>query len=739
MSDQKGYSFGTLQGVFIPSLLTILGVIMYLRFGWVLGNAGLILTLVIVTIATSVTLLTSLSLSSLVTNSKVGSGGAYYVISRSLGVEAGAAIGVPLYCAQALSITFYVSGFAESFVAIFPSIPIAVVSVITIGLILFMVITSASLALKSQLIIFGVIVASLLSFFLGGMEFLPVNSTEQIVEAVKAKSSFWTVFAVFFPAVTGITAGLGMSGDLKTPAKSLTWGTLAAVGVSYVIYMIIPVFFYFKGIPEDILRSNSMIMVEMARWKWLVIAGIWGATISSAIGSLLAAPRTMQALATDKIIPSFLGKGYGKQSDPHKATVLTFLLALVGVFVGDLNVIAPILSMFFLTTYGLINLSAAFEGIIGSPWWRPTFKVHWYVSFVGFLICFATMMMIDPGSTFIAIIVSILIYMFTKKRDLNARWVDVRGGITTWFIQKGLTALSTHIVDERTWRPNVLVFSGSPASRWNLVTFASALTNGRGIMTTVSIVPKDTLVARINKLEESVTSYLVQRGIESFVKVFADDNFSEGAQTLLRSYGFGPLKPNTAVFGNLVNNEKDLNYIKAIFTAEEMDKNIIIVSEGREKNINVEDVENKSDKVINGRIDVWWNQSSPNAGFLLTLAYMMTTSVYWERATLNVKSIITNKEDKDVIAKQMKERIDSMRLGATLTMFENFEGKDSFKIIEEESMSADFVLMGLPAINEHTHESYLETFTALTNKTESLPPTAFVMSNEEVSFGGIEK
>lgn len=386
-----GYQFGTFQGVFTPSILTILGVIMFLRFGWVLGNVGLPLTLLIVTMATSITFLTGLSLSATATNMKVGGGGAYYLISRSLGLEVGAAIGVPLFFAQALGIAFYISGFAESIVDVvdvtpliehlpFAITPIRFISVVTLLVLTVIATVSADLALKTQLLILAMIAASLVSFFAGG------TPSETFIDAdtlIPARLGFWAVFAVFFPAVTGIEAGIAMSGDLKNPAKSLPRGTIAAVVTGYVVYMTIPVFLSWVIRDERVLLLRPLIMADIARWGRLILLGVWAATLSSALGALLGAPRTLQALSRDKVLPRFIGRGFGKNNDPRTATACSFLVALVAILLGDLNLIAPILTMFFLTSYGLINLSAGLEGLIESPTWRPQFRFPWWGSLLG--------------------------------------------------------------------------------------------------------------------------------------------------------------------------------------------------------------------------------------------------------------------------------------------------------------------------------------------------------------------
>ena len=362
--EQQGYRFGTFKGVFTPSILTILGVIMYLRMGWVLGNVGLPATLLIVILASSITFLTGLSITALATNMKVRGGGAYYIISRSLGVEAGAAIGLPLFFAQALGISFYISGFAESVSAVYPFLSPKMVGVVTLVILAVVSYVSADLALKTQFFIMALVVISLVSFFAGHSPDIASFDLTSVV--VPLKLPFWAVFAVFFPAVTGILSGVAMSGDLKNPARSLPLGTISAVLIGFVIYLAVPIFLSVVVKDNRILLADSMVFQKVARWGNLVLYGIWAASLSSAVGTMLGAPRTLQALANDRVLFRFIGRCYGKGKEPRVAAVIAFMIGLCGILMGNLNLIAPVITMFFLTSYCLLNLSAGFEELISN-------------------------------------------------------------------------------------------------------------------------------------------------------------------------------------------------------------------------------------------------------------------------------------------------------------------------------------------------------------------------------------
>ena len=724
----SGYSFGTFKGVFTPSILTILGVVMYLRMGWVLGNVGIVTTLAIVTLASAITFLTALSLAALATNMKVGGGGAYFIISRSLGVEAGAAIGLPLYLAQALGISFYIAGFSESLVQVFPQFDPVIVGGVTLVLLTALVYVSADLALKSQFVILAAIAVSLASFFLGG----PVDPAAAADPASLTRLSFWPVFAVFFPAVTGIEAGIAMSGDLKNPTKSLPLGTIMAVLVGYAVYLAIPIYLHRQGVPDEMLLSYPLVMQKTARWGEAVLVGVWAASLSSAMGALLGAPRTLQALAKDRVMPQILGRGFGAGNDPRIATVVSFAIGLTGIMLGDLNVIAPILSMFFLTSYGALNLSAGFEELISNPSWRPQFRIPSWVSLGGFAACLVVMLMLAPGATIIAVITCSGIYYAMMRRSMRAQWGDMRLGLLMFFSRVMLYRMEGLRLDERTWKPNLLVLSGSPIARWYLIELADAIAQSRSFVTVASFIPEENWSAeRVDKITDAVRSYLKKREVPAFIRTLpAADPFT-GAATMIRSYGFGPIVPNTVLIGETEKPGSFVAFARLIQLVNRSNRNLVIVRQRTNEGEEPPRVTRGRDR----RIDVWWSDRSPHTAFMLAVAILLRRSRDWMGATLAFKTIVDSESEKTEAAARLQQFLNEARVRATPAVLVRGKNDDVFDLIEHSSAGADLVFLGMrPPAADEAPETYSVYYEKLLQQTEALPATAMVMAGEKVDF-----
>ena len=553
-----------------------------------------------------------------------------------------------------------------------------------------------------------------------GENVMPLASTITVPE----KKSFWFVFAVFFPAVTGILSGLSMSGDLKNPEKAIPWGTLAAVAFSYAVYMAIPIYFVRLVHDQRLFLVDPMIMYKVARWGPLILVGLWGAALSSAMGSILGAPRTLQAIAQDGVVFRKVGQGYGMNQEPRIAMFISLVVAMTGILAGDLNAIAPVLSMFFLTTYGLLNLSAGFGRLINSPSWRPKFRIHWGLSFAGAFGCFAAMFMINPGATFIAIFISIGVYTLMKRRRLKSRWGDMKYGILMLMIQFGLYKLSEKKPNIETWRPNILVLSGSPMSRWYLIELADALSHGYGLMTVASILPeKHVSGPRKATIEQTIKSFLKEKEINALVKVYPADNLMDGISDLIKGYGFGPLEPNTIVLGE--SEEENLaHYARLIQLMHGNKRNVIIVKEG----------ETGREKQKPGRIDVWWGQKGNNAGLILALAHLLSTSPSWPNSRLILKTVISSKEDAAETEKGLRTFIEQGRIDAEVEIV-LLEATGLFETIESHSRNADFVFIGLrPPDPEETPEAYTGYLKDIMDKTRDIQLMAYVLSSEDIEF-----
>ena len=725
-----GYGFGTFQGVFTPSILTIIGVVMYLRFGWVLGNVGLGATLAIVTMGSAITFLTGLSISSLATNMRMKGGGAYFILSRSLGLEAGAALGMPLALSQAICVSFYVAGFAEALVnsqiPIFANLDTRIVGLVTLGILSLVSTLSADIALKSQYAIMAAIVLSLVSFFLGSA---PAGLEPPAPADVPAPLGFWVVFAVFFPAVTGILSGLGMSGDLKNPGKSIPLGTLAAVLTGYAVYMAVPVALSHMVSDSAILRSDTMVLQRCARWQMPILLGVWAATLSSAVGSFLSAPRVMQALARDRLAPSFLARGFGKADDPRIAALVCFAIAAAGIWFGDINILAPVLTLFNLSTYGLLNLSAACEEAMSNPTWRPTFRVKSVFSFAGFAFCLTAMFMISPGWTFVALIFEALIFWIVKSRRMTAQWGDMRTGIYASLARFSLRKLPKERHLERNWRPNLLVFSRLPMQNMRIVELARDISSGRSFVTLASIIPEPfSTPEREAELRGSVLRTARKASLEAEVKILGAGDEWKGMSEMVRTYGFGPITPNTVMAGLPASGHAS-GLAQMVILAARLRKNVVLFGSGS----NPAQGSGLESLPKDAPIDIWWRGGGRNGSLMLALAVLVSRSATGFGKSLRMNMIV-NRRDLNEAKEELDAFLADVRVDAETRIVDSL-GRSFTDVIKEMSSDASLTFIGLkPPQDGDDCESYGEYLSLLSGSLSGVNYPAFVLAAEDVDF-----
>ncbi|MGB5418650.1 hypothetical protein [Algibacter sp.] len=530
-------NFGTLP-VFLTAISTILGAVMFLRFGFAVGSVGFTGTLLIIFIGHLVTIPTAMALAEIATNQKVEGGGEYFIISRSFGVNIGAAIGIALYLSQAISVAFYVIAFGEAFDAIKPwvlsefgyelydnrlfTIPALLL------LIWLMVTKGADLGMKALYVVVAILAVSLVLFFMGSTPYAEVFDSTQLFKNMDSEKGFFYVFAIIFPAFTGMTAGVGLSGDLADPKKSIPLGTLSATIIGMVIYIFIAYKLASSASPTD-LMNDQLIMGKIALWGPIIPIGLAAATISSALGSFMVAPRTLQAIGGDKVFPNrfvnfWVSKGTKNKNEPRNATMLTSVIALIFVLMGDVNAVAEIISMFFMVTYGSLCLISFMQHFAADPSYRPSFKSKWYLSLLGAIMCIYLMFKINTPYAMSAIALMVVLYFFISiKSDTKKGMANIFQGVIHQFSRTIQVFLQKAKKDktEEDWRPAILCLSKDSFERYSALEMMKWISHRYGFGTYIHF-EKDYFSKESKKVAAEKLEKLIKISSSSKSNVFLE-------------------------------------------------------------------------------------------------------------------------------------------------------------------------------------------------------------------------
>lgn len=704
MNNPKKY--GTFGGVFTPSILTILGVIMYMRLSWVVGSSGSLATaILIVLLAHIVSVSTGLSVSSVATDRKIQAGGIYYMLSRSLGLPIGGSIGITLFVATALSIALYLIGFAESALVVLQE-PLGIEEItinhlrIVGSLALFVIVViafiSTSIAIKSQYFILAAIGLSLISVFFGSTE----GKEFDLSNVNQGDIGFSVLFGIFFPAVTGFTAGVAMSGDLKNAKKSIPWGTMLAVLTGLIIYVGLAVFIYFS-IDTAILVSDKNALVKFGWIPVLVIAGIWGATLSSALGGILGAPRILQAMSVDSITPKLFAKGVGAENEPRNALLLTFVIAELGILVGELDVIAEVVAMFYMSAYLFINLSCLLEQW-ASPDFRPSFKIPLLIPTVGALATFLLMIQLNLAAALIAILVMVVIFLLLTRKQLVLGSGDVWLSVWSSVVKVGLKNLDKKSAHKRNWEPNVLLFSGGENNRDKLIQFSKAIAGKTGMISNFDLIENSTAKTLFPKHEQSIKDKeLIIEGVFSRKQECKDVYL--GIETIASTYGFSGVEPNTILLGWSKSSENPDNFIQLTQKLYDLDYNVLYI-----------DYDKKRGFGNYKQIDVWWTDFSSTTELTLSLVKFLNKSLDWRHAQIRILFLSSNNENQQKTEAKIQETIENFRIKAEVKMIENEQGKSLYDIMKIESYDSDLNLVSIPSIIKNS-TSYVDEINDLVN------------------------
>ena len=720
--------------MFTPSILTILGIILFLRLGYVVGSAGLGQALLIMALANGISVLTSFSLSAIATNLRVKGGGDYYLISRTLGLQFGGSIGIVLYLAQSVSIAFYCIGFGEVVAELtgshWPYMP-QIIAAAAVAFLFIFAWLGADWATRFQYVVMAILGAALASFFIGGIGRWDSHLVAANWSAPSGGPGFWVIFAIFFPAVTGFTQGVSMSGDLKDPGRSLPLGTFAAVGLSIVVYFL-AAFLLAATLPQATLSRDYSAMGSVALFRGLITAGVVAATLSSAMASHLGAPRILQSLASDRIFPFLtpFAKGYGPANNPRRGVLLSTVIAFGTIGIGQLNLIAPLVSMFFLISYGLLNYATFYESRTESPSFRPRFR--WFdarASLVGALACLGAMLAIDPVPGAAALVILYAIYLYLKQKAKSPRWADSRRSYHMQRIRVHLLEAATESEHPRYWRPQMLVFADESNQRKALLHFAAWIQGRSGFTAAVRILTGQAARLRKDKqtAEDELKADIRKSDLEAFPLVVLAGDRKDAVQVLVQSFGIGPLHANTVLLNWINDNpESSEHYMTAVYgrslrEAYRFGCNLIIMDATPEEWNDLKEL-----PAAKRRIDVWW-QDDATGNLMLLLAYLITRNVEWEGAAIRMLAARDDSHTESPTEQTLQQRLDDVRIDAVPVVVGQLDADTVFET------SRDASLVFLPM---RLHD--LTTISAFGRSPEDLfghlPLTALVLAAETIEL-----
>ena len=701
--------FGTLP-VFLTAISTILGAIMFLRFGYAIGHVGIWLTLGIIAIGHLVTIPTAMALAEIATNQKVEGGGEYYIISRSFGLVTGAAIGLALYFSQAISVAFYVVAFAEAFKPVIAYLStldldprllqfLTMKQTVSIPALIFLTVVvlraGADLGVKMLYIVVGTLTVSMIAFFAGS----PIEATNEIIDPVLASQEigFFAIFAIIFPAFTGMTAGVGLSGDLENPSKSIPLGTLAGTIAGMVIYVFIAFKLNSSASPEALKNVDNLIMSDIA-WQgwWIIPLGLAAATISSALGSIMVAPRTLQAIARDNVLPNtlingWLSKGTAKADEPFNATIVTVVIALIFVMLGDINVVAEIISMFFMVTYGSLCLISFLQHFAADPSYRPTFKSRWYISLLGALACFGLMFFMNSTYAIIAIALMVALNFILSYYNKEKRNVAVifQGVIFQFSRQLQVFLQKAEKEQITNWRPSVVCISENSFNRIAAFDMMRWISQKYGFGTYIHKI-NGYLSRKTNEQAEADLKRLIKRAEITESNIYIDTlispSYTSAIAQVVQLPGVSGKENNLLMFEFSKNAPDNIkNIVDNFKLIKSVDFDVIILG-SCERGFG-----------FKKEIHIWITSNDyENANLMILLSYIIIGHKDWKGAQIKIFAIYPEdnlEEERD----RLNILIETGRLPISPKNIEFIPRKierDTRSIISEKSEEADLTIVG---------------------------------------------
>ena len=695
-AEAHGYGFGTTH-VFLASFSTILGAILFLRFGYAVGHLGPFGALLVVALGHLVTIPTALAIAEIATNRRVEGGGVYFIISRSFGITIGGTIGITLYLAQAVSIAFYVIAFAEVFRPLAETLGLAfdprVISLPGAAILVFVMLRrGAEMGVTALYVVSGILTLSLILFFLGGAPegvdvAAPLDPSVQIDPVI-------VVFAIIFPAFTGGAAGVGLSGDLANPRHSIPRGVLGATIVGLLVYVLV-ILKLASSASREMLVEDQLVMSQIAVWSPIILIGLAAATFSSALGSILIAPRTLQALANDGVIPgdrisAFLAAGQGSKNEPRNGTLVTGALAFGIVIFGGIDPVARIITMFFLVTYGALCAISFLEHFAARPDYRPSFRSRWYISLFGAVTCVLLMFQVDPAYAIVAILLMSGVYFALQRQRSHAN--DLSTIFSAVMIQLARRLqIRLQEMPEQDWRPSIIMVTGRTFDRSAPQTLLRWLCYRHGVGTYLHHIPgrlDGDVYEQSQRTRSRLIELMKQTGSTLYVDTIISPSMRSALAQAVQLPGAGGVPNNTYVGEFSVHDDKAV--------LEEIREGLLMAQGSRMNGLVLGHGDHHFGNRLN--IHVWLTpQDYRNVPLMILLAYILLDHPDWRRAELSILAAYPQSDVQERTA-TLFEMITSGRIPISernITIIPTTPDIDLARLVESRSREADLVLLGL--------------------------------------------